>query len=284
MAITVHSIPEVEAMRRAGAVAAQTLHAVCRRVAAGISTADIDAWVREDTARRGATPSQLGFRGFPAAVCTSVGSVVCHGIPSRDVVLRDGDTINVDVTSCFEGFHGDTSRSLLIGTVDADTRRVTEAAKAAMWAGIEAVRPGARLGDVGAAIAECAATFDCTVVREFGGHGIGRRMHMPPHIEHVGRRGSGRRLKTGMTFTIEPMVNAGDFKTEILSDHWTVLTRDRRLSAQFEHTMCVTREGVEVLTARPRLLKNSEDKEWSKLGPLTVPASVSASRSAAAEA
>lgn len=251
MAITVHSVQEIEAMRRAGAVAAQTLHAVCRRVEAGISTADIDAWVREDTARRGATPSQLGFRGFPAAVCTSVGSVVCHGIPSRDVVLRDGDTINVDVTSCFGGFHGDTSRSLLVGTVDADTRRVTEAAEAAMWAGIEAVRPGARLGDVGAAIAECAATFDCTVVREFGGHGIGRRMHMPPHIEHVGRRGSGRRLKTGMTFTIEPMLTLRPVALELDDDGWTCRTADGSPSAQFEHTIAVTADGVEVLTRPP---------------------------------
>ena len=251
MAITVHSAREIDAMRRAGAVAAATLHAVCQRVEAGISTADIDAWVREDTAERDATPSQLGFRGFPAAVCTSVGSVVCHGIPSKGAVLRDGDMINVDVTSCFEGFHGDTSRSLLIGAVDADTRRVTEAAEAAMWAGIETVRPGARLGDLGAAIAACAATFGCTVVREFGGHGIGRRMHMPPHVEHVGRPGSGPRLKPGMTFTIEPMLTLHPVALELDDDGWTCRTADGSPSAQFEHTVAVTPDGVEVLTLPP---------------------------------
>lgn len=251
MAIIVHSAEEIEAMRRAGAVAARTLDTVCRRVTAGVSTADIDTWVREDTARRGARPSQLGFRGFPAAVCTSVGAVVCHGIPSRDVVLRDGDMINVDVTSCFGGFHGDTSRSLLVGTVDADTRRVTEAAEAAMWAGIEAVHPGARLGDLGAAIVECAAAFGCTVVREFGGHGIGRHMHMPPHVEHVGRRGSGPRLETGMTFTIEPMLTLHPVALEVDRDGWTCRTADGSPSAQFEHTVAVTADGVEVLTRPP---------------------------------
>lgn len=251
MAFTVHSDAELEAMRRAGVVAAATLDAVCKRVRPGISTADIDAWVREDTRNRGATPSQLGFRGFPAAVCTSVGSVVCHGIPSPDVEIRDGDTINVDVTSCFDGFHGDTSRSLLVGAVDPDTRRVTEAARASMWAGIEVVRPGARLGDVGAAIAECAATFGCTVVREFGGHGIGRRMHMPPHIEHVGRRGRGPRLKPGMTFTIEPMLTLHPVTLELDDDGWTCRTADGSPSAQFEHTVAVTTAGVEVLTVPP---------------------------------
>lgn len=248
MSITVHDATEVEAIVRAGAVAAATLQAVCTRVRAGICTADIDAWVREDTAARGATPSQLGYQGFPAAVCTSVGSVVCHGIPSKATVLRDGDLINVDVTSCFEGFHGDTSRTLLIGTVDADTRRVTEAARAAMWAGIEAVRPGARLGDVGAEIEACATAFGCSVVREFGGHGIGARMHMPPHVEHTGRPGRGPRLRPGMAFTIEPMLTLHPVGLELDEDGWTCRTADGSPSAQFEHTIVVTEAGALVTT------------------------------------
>lgn len=251
MAIVVHGREGLEAMRRAGAVAAATLDTVCRRVRAGISTAEIDAWVREDTAARGATPSQLGFEGFPAAVCTSVTDVVCHGIPSPKVVVAEGGLINIDVTSRFEGHHGDTSRTLLIGEVDDDTRRVTEAAEACMWAGIEVVRPGARLGDVGAAIAARAEAFGCSVVREFGGHGIGRRMHMPPHVEHVGRPGTGPRLRTGMTFTIEPMLTLHPVSLQIDPDGWTCRTADGSPTAQFEHTVAVTEDGYEVLTLPP---------------------------------
>lgn len=248
MAIVIHGPDELEAMRRAGAVAAATLATVAGRVRAGITTADIDAWVRRDTAERGATPSQLGYEGFPASVCTSVGSVVCHGIPSPEVRLRDGDLVNVDVTSCFEGHHGDTSRTLLLGDVDADARRVTEAAEAAMWAGIEVVRPGARLGDVGAAIVLRASEYGCSVVREFGGHGIGRNMHMPPHVDHTARAGRGPRLKPGMTFTIEPMLTLHPVPLELDGDGWTVRTADGSPSAQFEHTVAVTENGFEVLT------------------------------------
>ncbi len=243
-----HSPLEVDALRRAGAVAAATLETVCGRVKPGVTTAQIDAWVREDTLARGATPSQLGFRGFPAAVCTSVGAVVCHGIPSPAVVLREGDLVNIDVTSCYEGFHGDTSRTLLIGAVDDDAHRVTEAAESSMWAGIEAIRPGARFGDVGAAIQARAAAFGCVVVREFGGHGIGRRMHMPPHVEHWGRSGTGARLKPGMTFTIEPMLTLHPIGLELDDDGWTCRTADGSPSAQFGHTVAVTADGVEVLT------------------------------------
>ena len=251
MAIIVHGAREVAALRNAGAVAAATLQAVCKRARPGIRTADIDAWVREDTARRGATPSQLGFKGFPAAVCTSVGDVVCHGIPSAGVELRDGDIVNIDVTSCFEGFHGDTSRTLMLGNVDADARRVTEAAEASLWAGIEAVRPGARFGDLGAAVQRCAAEHGCTVVREFGGHGIGRRMHMQPHVEHTGRPGTGPRLRPGMTFTIEPMLTLHPVALRFDDDGWTCRTQDGSPSAQFEHTVVVTEDGVEVLTLPP---------------------------------
>lgn len=251
VAIIVYGPKEQEALRRAGDTAAATLATVCKRVAPGITTADIDRWVREDTAARGATPSQLGFKGFPAAVCTSVNDVVCHGIPSSGLVLRDGDVINVDVTSCIGGFHGDTSRTLLLGSVDADRTRVTQGAESCMWAGIEAVRPGARLGDIGAAIVGRAADFGCAVVREFGGHGIGRHMHMPPHVSHVGRAGTGVRLRPGMAFTIEPMLTLTRVPLEVDVDAWTVRTADGSPSAQFEHTVVVTEAGVEVLTLPP---------------------------------
>ncbi len=251
VAIIVYGPAEQAALRRAGDTAAATLAAVCERVQAGITTADIDRWVREDTAARGATPSQLGFKGFPAAVCTSVNEVVCHGVPSPGVVLRDGDVINVDVTSCIGGFHGDTSRTLALGSIDSDRRRVTEGAESCMWAGIEAVRPGARLGDIGAAIVGRAADFGCAVVREFGGHGIGRHMHMPPHVSHVGRAGTGIRLRPGMAFTIEPMLTLTQVPLEVDVDAWTVRTMDGSPSAQFEHTVVVTEAGVEVLTLPP---------------------------------
>lgn len=248
MAIVIHSPREVEALRRAGRVAAATLEAVCARVKPGITTADIDRWVREDTAARGARPSQLGYQGFPATVCTSIGAVVCHGIPSEHVVLQDGDIINVDVTSELDGYHGDTSRTLQLGAVEPTTRDLVEVTRQSLWCGIEAVRPGARLGDVGAAIEAHARAHGYAVVREFGGHGIGRRMHMPPHVEHAARPGTGPRLRPGMAFTIEPMLTLHPVELELDPDGWTCRTADGSPSAQFEHTVVVTDAGVEVLT------------------------------------
>jgi methionyl aminopeptidase len=213
-----------------------------------VTTAQIDTWVREDTARRGGTPSQLGYKGFPAAVCTSRNQVVCHGIPSASEHLADGDIVNVDVTTELEGFHGDTSRTFLLGAASPEARHVAAVAERCLAAGVAVVRPGARLGDIGAAIQELAAREGCSVVPAFGGHGIGRRMHMDPHVSHVGRRGRGLRLKPGMAFTIEPMINLGAPDVVVLEDDWTVVTRDGSLSAQFEHTVYVTESGVEVLT------------------------------------
>ncbi len=235
-------------MSRAGQCAARTLAHIGTRLREGISTADIDAWVREDTARRGARPSQLGYKGFPAAVCTSVNEVVCHGIPRRQRVLKGGDIINVDVTSCLDGFHGDTSATFAIGEVTGDALRVTQAARACLDAGIAVVRPGARLGDIGAAILEIARRFECGVVEQFGGHGIGRSMHMYPHVSHIGRAGCGLRLRPGMTFTIEPMLTIGNPRLVTLDDGWTVVTEDGSPSAQFEHTIEVTETGHRVLT------------------------------------
>jgi methionyl aminopeptidase len=246
--VEIKSAREIEAMRRAGQLARETLEYVGSKIAPNISTADIDAWVREDTRRRGGTPSQLGYKGFPAAVCTSRNHVVCHGIPSAKEILRDGDIVNVDVTTCVDGFHGDTSATFIVGRSTARGARITDVAKRCMEAGIAVVRDGAWLGDIGAAIEELATKEGCSVVRELGGHGIGRRMHMEPHVAHAGTRGAGIRLRAGMTFTIEPMINAGSPDVIVLDDGWTVVTRDGDLSAQFEHTVLVTTHGAEILT------------------------------------
>ncbi|TPV93597.1 MAG: type I methionyl aminopeptidase [Myxococcales bacterium FL481] len=248
MAVTILSAAEVERMRAAGRVAAGTLSRVCERVAAGVSTAQIDAWVREDTVRQGARPSQLGYKGFPAAVCTSRNAVVCHGIPSSDEVVADGDIINIDVTSEYRGFHGDTSRTVSVGTPSADARHVTDVSRRCLAAGIEVVRPGVRLGDVGAAIEALARSEGCGVVTEFAGHGIGRNMHQPPMVMHVGPPGKGLRLRPGMAFTIEPMITIGWPKLVRLDDGWTVLTADGSPTAQFEHTVVVTDTGCEITT------------------------------------
>jgi methionyl aminopeptidase len=250
MPIERHGVHELEALRMAGRVAAETLAFVGAQLRVGMTTADIDRLVREDTARRGALPSQLGYHGFPAAVCTSRNQVVCHGVPSARERLAEGDIINVDVTSELRGFHGDTSATFAIGQVSGEARHVLDVAQRCLWAGIAQVRPGARLGDIGAAIAELATSAGCSVVRDYGGHGIGRHMHMEPHVPHFGERGTGVRLKPGMTFTIEPMINAGRAQVRQLSDGWTVVTADGSLSAQFEHTVHVTQAGCEVLTTR----------------------------------
>lgn len=239
---------EVERLRRASQAAAGTLAHVASRLAPGISTADIDAWVREDTARRGGKPSQLGFHGFPATVCTSRNQVVCHGIPRPDEYLEPGDIINVDVTTFLDGFHGDTSATFLIGEVSAEARHVVDVARRCRDAGVAVVRHGARLGDIGAAIEELARKEGCSVVEEFGGHGIGHQMHGPPTVPHTGKRGTGIKLRSGMVITIEPMVNLGRPGIRLMPDGWTVVTEDGRLSAQFEHTVLITPEGCEVLT------------------------------------
>lgn len=239
---------DIDRLRAAARVAAATLNEVTSRVAAGITTKTIDDWVREDTARRGGRPSQLGYHGFPAAVCTSKNEVVCHGIPSDKVRLEDGDIVNVDVTTELDGFHGDTSRTIFIGEPSPEARHVVDVSRRCLDAGIAVVREGARLGDIGAAIQELAHKEGCSVVTEVGGHGIGRKMHLAPHVSHVGTRGAGMRLRAGMAFTIEPMINIGGPEVRTLADGWTMVTKDGSLSAQFEHTILVTRDGCEVLT------------------------------------
>ena len=248
MAIERFTEQESDKLRAAGKAAAATLAHVAGRIGPGIRTSEIDCWVREHTRGLGGTPSQLGYHGFPAAVCTSKNQVVCHGIPSSEDVLCEGDIINVDVTTCLHGFHGDTSATFVIGRASAEALHVVDVAKRCLWAGIEAVRGNARLGDIGAAIVELARREGCSVVKDYGGHGIGRRMHMDPHVPHVGTRGAGPRLRSGMAITIEPMICLGSAATRVLPDGWTVVTVDGRLSAQFEHTVLVTDAGCEVLT------------------------------------
>jgi methionyl aminopeptidase len=248
--IEIKSPKEIEAMRVVGAMAAETLLLVGEHLRAGMSTDDIDKLVHEDTIRRGARPAPLNYRGFPKSVCTSINDVVCHGIPSAEQ-LNDGDIVNVDVTTFYGGFHGDTSATFYIGTPSADARHVTEVARRALELGIEQVREGARFGDIGAAIQEYVEKEGCSVVRDYVGHGIGRRFHEDPQVKHYGRRGTGERMRAGMIFTIEPMVNLGRPETKVLSDDWTAVTRDKSLSAQFEHSVGVTATGCEIFTLSP---------------------------------
>lgn len=238
-------------MRRAGRVARAVLREVTSQVRAGMSTAHIDALARRSIEAHGARSSQLGYHGFPASVCTSVNDVVCHGVPRHDVVLRDGDIVNVDVTTEFEGWHGDNSLTIAVGRPPAPARRVLEVAREALAAGIERVHPDVRLGDVGAAIEAFAAARGCGSVTAYCGHGIGRCMHMPPQVVHAGPPGRGVRLRAGMCFTLEPMITLGRPALRTLDDGWTVVTADESPSAQFEHTLLVTEAGCEVLTADP---------------------------------
>jgi methionyl aminopeptidase len=249
---------EISLMREAGRLAAGTLERVGPLLRAGMTTQEINDFVHADTLRLGARPAPLNYRGFPKSVCTSINEVVCHGIPSPKRVLKDGDIINVDVTHLYKGFHGDTSATFYIGKPSAEAMKVVEVARKSLELGIAEVRPGARLGDIGAAIQEFAESHGCSVVRDFVGHGIGRTFHDEPQVKHYGERGTGIRLKAGMTFTIEPMVNIGDYEVDVLDDDWTAVTRDGSLSAQFEHTVLVTEDGAEILTARSATLAGSE--------------------------
>jgi methionyl aminopeptidase len=224
-----------------------------------MTTDDIDVLVHQDTLARLGRPAPLNYKGFPKSVCTSINDVVCHGIPDR-TRLQDGDIVNVDVTTILEGFHGDTSATFYVGTPSAEARHVTETARRSLDIGIAEVRDGARLGDIGEAIQQFVEGEGCSVVRDFVGHGIGRKFHEAPQVKHYGKRGQGERIKTGMIFTIEPMVNLGRYEVIVdPTDKWTVRTADGALSAQFEHTIVVTRTGCEVLTKRPRALRGSEN-------------------------
>lgn len=271
----------IEKVRAACQLAADTLVVVGESLVAGMTTNDLDTIVHDYTLAHGAYPSPLNYKGFPKSVCTSPNEVVCHGIPSKRV-LANGDIVNVDVTSYLpakHGWHGDTSATFYVGEPSEDAKKVTEVARRCLELGVSVVKDGARIGDIGAAIQEFAEAQGCSVVREYVGHGIGREFHTAPQVPHYFDAKQNKRMKAGWVFTIEPMINLGDWRTEELADGWTVVTKDRTLSAQFEHTLLVTHTGCEVLTSRRAVLRHSEDKPWSALGPLTSAAAYAARHS-----
>ncbi len=245
---------EADAMRAAGRLAGEILDGVEERIAPGVTSAEVDRWVDELTRARGAVSAPFGYKGhgappFPGHCCTSINDVVCHGIPDDDRVLRDGDIVNVDVTPILDGFHGDSSRTFCIGDgVTPKAQRLVADTRRALWLGIRAVKPGGTTGDIGHAIQSFAEAQGYGVVRDFTGHGVGRVFHTAPTIFHYGKPNSGDRILPGMTFTVEPMINLGHWRTEILADGWTAVTSDGSLSAQWEHTLLITEDGAEVLT------------------------------------
>jgi len=247
--ITIKGEVEIDAMRAACRLAAKTLKLAGELVKPGVSTEEINTFVHEYTLEAGATPAPLNYHGFPKSVCTSINEVVCHGIPSPKDILKDGDIVNIDVTTILDGFHGDTSRTFLVGEVRPELCKLVDVTWECLQRGIAKVRPGARIREIGGAIQDYAEPLGYGVVREYVGHGIGRIFHESPQIPHYRARGANPRLRKGMTFTIEPMINMGTFETVLDSDDgWTVRTLDDQHSAQFEHTVLCCDGGVEILT------------------------------------
>ena len=248
--IKLHSAADFEAMRKAGHLAAKTLDFVTPYVQPGVRTDELDRLCENFIRDHDAIPAPLNYRGFPKSICTSVNHVVCHGIPG-DKKLQDGDIVNIDVTVILDGWHGDTSRMFSVGRVGIKAQRLIDVTYEAMWKGIDVVRAGATVGDIGHAIQTFVEAQRFSVVRDFCGHGLGRVFHDAPNVPHFGRPGDGPILRDGMFFTIEPMINAGRWEVKILADGWTAVTKDRSLSAQFEHSIGVTADGHEVFTRSP---------------------------------
>ena len=248
MTVTIKTAEQQDKMRLAGRLAADVLDMIGDYVKPGVTTGELDRICHEYiTGELDATPAPLNYRGFPKSICTSVNNVVCHGIPG-DKTLKSGDAINIDITVIKDGFHGDTSRMFMVGKENILASRLSKIAREAMWRGIRELGPGKRLGDVGAAIQQYVEAHRYSVVREYCGHGIGQQFHEDPQVLHYGKPGTGMELREGMTLTVEPMINAGKAAVRLLPDGWTVVTRDRSLSAQWEHTCLVTADGFEVLT------------------------------------
>jgi len=248
--IKIHGPKEFAAMRKAGLLAAEVLDYISPFVVPGVSTEELDRLCDDMTVERGAISAPLGYRGYPKSICTSINHVVCHGIPS-DKRLQKGDIVNIDVTVIIDGWHGDSSRMFYAGTPSTKARRLVNITYKAMMLGIAAVRPGARLGDIGHAIQSFAEGERCSVVRDFCGHGIGQVFHDSPNVVHYGEPGEGLELREGMIFTIEPMINLGTWQVKLMKDGWTAITKDRSLSAQLEHTLGVTADGSEIFTLSP---------------------------------
>ena len=248
--IKLHDAQAFEGMRRAGRLAAEILDSLVPHVVPGVTTAEIDSIVQRMTLDAGAVPATLGYRGFTKSCCTSINHVVCHGIPG-DKALREGDIVNIDVTPVVDGWHGDTSRMYLVGDVPLKARRLVDVTYECLMLGIEQARPGKRMGDIAHAIQSHAEKHRYSVVRDFCGHGLGRLFHDSPEVIHAGRPGTGPELKPGMFFTVEPMINIGRADCKMLDDGWTAVTRDRSLSAQFEHSIGITDSGCEIFTKSP---------------------------------
>jgi methionyl aminopeptidase len=249
--ISIHRPEDFAGMRKAGRLAAETLDMIGEHVVPGVSTETLNKICHDFIIAHGAIPSPLNYRGFPKSICTSINHVVCHGIPG-DKTLLAGDIINIDVTVTLDGWYGDSSRMYVAGEPSTKAKRLIEVTYEAMMRGIAQVKPGNTFGDIGYAIQSYVEAQRFSVVRDFCGHGIGRKFHEPPNVLHFGRRGEGAAIKPGMFFTIEPMVNAGRPEVKILEDGWTAVTRDRSLSAQFEHMLGVTETGVEIFTLSPK--------------------------------
>ena len=251
MAINLKSQHEIDCMRTAGQLAAEVLDVVTPFVVPGVSTEELDnICFKHITEVQKAVPANVGYRGYEKTICASVNQVICHGIPSPNKILKDGDIINIDVTVLKDGWHGDTSKMFLVGKTQPHNERLVKVTQECLYKAIEVVRPGTRLGDIGAVIQQHAEQNHYTVVEDYCGHGIGKVYHDEPQVLHYGKFGTGPELKAGMCFTIEPMINQGKKHTKLLSDGWTVETKDGRNSAQWEHTIAVTEQGFEVLTQR----------------------------------
>ena len=251
MKVSIKTPDEIEKMRVAGRLAAEVLEMIEEHVVAGISTAELDRICHDYIVNtQQAIPAPLNYKGFPKSICTSVNHVICHGIPSEKKILKNGDIINIDITVIKDGYHGDTSKMFFIGPPSIAAERLCKITQECMYKGIKLVKPGARLGDIGEVIQKHAESNYYSVVREYCGHGIGAVFHEEPQVMHYGKAGTGLVLKEGMTFTIEPMINQGKRHCKLLPDEWTVVTKDHKLSAQWEHTILVTAEGFEVLTLR----------------------------------
>ena len=252
MPVTVKTPEQIEKMRIAGGLAAEVLEMLVPHVKPGVTTEELDRLAYEHIVNvQKAVPANVGYKGFPKTLCTSVNHVICHGIPNAGKVLKDGDIVNIDVTVIKDGWHGDTSRMYFAGTPSVLAKRLVDTTLEAMLLGIAQVKPGATLGDIGHAIQEHAERQGFSIVREYCGHGIGQIYHEDPQVLHYGHPGAGLKLQKGMTFTVEPMVNAGKPYTRLMPDGWTVVTKDHSLSAQWEHTIAVTDDGYEILTAWP---------------------------------
>ena len=245
--IRVKGPKDIEAIKRAGRLTVETLDLVESKIRPGLTTEAINTLVHDFTIKNGAVPAPLNYRGFPKSVCTSVNEVICHGIP-QNRVLEEGDIVNVDVTPILDGYYADANKTFFVGTPGEDARKIVGVSKESLRQGMQMVRPGATIGDIGWAIQQYAEGQGCSVVREFVGHGVGFDFHEPPQVPHYGRKGSGLALIPGMVFTIEPMINLGRPDLYILEDDWTAVTEDGSLSAQFEQTLVVTDDGVESLT------------------------------------